>query len=158
MSIFIGIILCVVFATLAWEMIQPVTRDVYHPVSGAGKHFKAVTPQNRTMAKWTAFLAVASLAPLAGAPWWSLIAVLVLATPLFLIEDDTERRLDEAVDEWMAEEDTRVAEVERAERAELQARQEAEEQARRANPRMVQDEADTALDNLLRKATGGDTL
>lgn len=158
MSIFIGIIMCVIFAGLAWEMIQPVTRDVYHPVSGAGKRFKAVTPQTRTKAKWTAFLAVASLAPLAGAPWWSLIVVLVLVTPLFLIEDDTEQRLDEAVDEWMAEEDERVAEVERAERAELHARQEAEEQTRRANPRAVQDEADSRLDALLRKATGGDTL
>lgn len=158
MSIFIGIIMCVTLATLAWGMIQPVVRDAHHPVSGAGKRFKAVTPLTRTKAKWAGFLAVASLAPLAGAPWWSLIVVLVLVTPLFLIEDDTDRRLDEAVDEWMAEEDARVAEVERAERAELHARQEQEEQARRANPRMVQDEADANLDALLRKATGGDTL
>ena len=158
MSIFIGIVMCVALASLAWGMIQPVVRDAHHPVSGAGKRFKAVTPQNRAMAKWTAFLAVASLAPLAGAPWWSLIVVLVLVTPGFLIEDDTDRRLDEAVDEWMAEEDARVAEVERAERAEILARQEQEERTRRANPRAVQDEADTALDALLRKATGGDAL
>lgn len=158
MSIFIGIVMCVTLASLAWGMIQPVVRDAHHPVSGAGKRFKAVTPRTRAKAKLTAFLAVASLAPLAGAPWWALIVILVLFTPLFLIEDDTAQRLDEAVDAWMAEEDERVAEVERAERAELQARQEAEAQTRRANPRMVQDEADSRLDDLLRKATGGDVL
>ena len=104
MSIFIGIIMCVALASLAWGMVQPVVREVHHPVSGAGKRFKAVTPRTRAQAKWAGFLAVASLAPLAGAPWWALIVVLVLATSLFLIEDDTEKRLDEAVDAWMAEE------------------------------------------------------